>query len=151
MIIDKIENAHIYKGLGNRINAGLKYLQNTNFSNLEQGKYTIEEDAVFALINKYQTKDESNDDCYLEGHKKYVDIQYVCSGSEQIGLATLKNQKAIKEYVSDDDYQLFEEDYSLITLKEGMFAIFFPDDLHLPGIKSEKIDTVKKVVVKVKI
>ena len=45
---------------------------------------------------------------------------------------------------------LFKESSDLITLKKGMFAIFFPDDIHLPEIKSGKISKVKKVVVKVK-
>ena len=151
MIIDKIENAHLYKGLGKRINVGLNYLQSTNLSNLEEGKHLIDNEDVFAIINEYETKVDDIGNNYLEGHKKYIDIQYICDGTEQIGLTTFKNQKAIKEYVANDDYQLFEENYSLVTLTEGMFAIFFPDDLHLPGIKSEKINTVKKIVIKVKI
>ena len=151
MIIDKIENIHLYKGLGSRINIGLNYLQNTNLLSLEEGKHLIDNEDVFALINKYQTKIDDEGNNYLEGHKKYIDIQYICSGTEQIGLTTFKNQKAIKEYVANDDYQLFEENYSRVTLTEGMFAIFFPDDLHLPGIKSEETETVKKIVIKVKI
>ena len=46
---------------------------------------------------------------------------------------------------------LFKEPYDIITLKAGMFAIFFPDDLHMPEVTTKKSSSVKKVVVKVKI
>ncbi|PIV18458.1 MAG: hypothetical protein COZ15_03260 [Elusimicrobia bacterium CG_4_10_14_3_um_filter_49_12_50_7] len=38
-----------------------------------------------------------------------------------------------------------------LKVEAGMFAIFFPDDLHMPGIKSGQISKVKKVAVKIRV
>ncbi len=149
MILDKIENANLYKGMHVGISAALDYIQNTDFSDVASGKHKIEGDAVFAIVNEYETKNA--EDNLLESHKKYVDVQYIAEGVEQIGITTLVNHKPTKLYDAADDYMLFKEPYDVITLSKGMFAIFFPDDIHLPGIKSGNISKVKKIVVKVKI
>jgi YhcH/YjgK/YiaL family protein len=39
----------------------------------------------------------------------------------------------------------------MLRVEEGMFTIFFPEDLHRPSVKAGEISKVKKVVVKVKI
>lgn len=149
MIIDKIENAPQYYGISERIKTALDYLQNTDFMVLENGKYEIENDTIFSLVNEYKTKNAN--DCLLEGHREYIDVQYIAEGCEQVGVVMLDGQKAVKEYDAIDDCLLFNEKHALIFLKKGMFAIFFPDDLHMPGLNIRKPDFVKKVVVKVKI
>ena len=131
------------------IKKALNYIQNTYFSDLATGKYEIEGDAIFAIVNEYETKEIG--DNLLKAHLKYIDVQYVAEGIEQIGVTTLVNQKPIKLYDDVDDYMLFKEPYDLITLNKGMFAIFFPDDIHMPGIKADDIIKVKKIVVKVKL
>ena len=148
MIIDKIENAPLYFGIHEGIKKALKYIQHTDFSGLEKGKHEIEGDSIFSIINEYETKDIGID-CLLESHLKYIDVQYVHDGHEKIGITSLYNQNAVKTYNSTDDYMLYKEPFDLITLKQGMFAIFFPDDMHLPGITAKETTKVKKVVIKV--
>jgi len=63
----------------------------------------------------------------------------------------LKNQKIITEYNEQNDIIFYEGDKSFIKVDEGMFAIFFPSDVHMPGIKCKEKAYVKKVVVKVKV
>lgn len=149
MIIDKIENAQLYFGIHKGVKKALKYIQKTNFSVLEKGKHAIKGDSIFSIINEYKTKNIDTENL-LESHVKYIDIQYVHEGNEKIGVTSLYNQKTVKTYDSKDDYMLFKEPFDLITLNQGMFAIFFPDDLHLPGIMVNGITKVKKVVIKVK-
>lgn len=149
MITDKIENAHIYIGLNKRIEIALNYIQNTNFTNIELGKHEIDGDNIFAIVSEYETKNA--EDCLLEGHKKYIDLQYIIEGSEQIGFASYSNQLPIEKYNNTDDYWLFKCNYSLMTLHKGFFAILFPDDLHIPGLKVKDPSKVKKLVVKIKI
>ena len=149
MIIDKIENAGLYAGMSKRIKTALDYIQNTDFSIRENGRYEIEGDKIFALVNEYKTKNAN--ESFLEGHRDYIDVQYIVEGFEQVGVVILAGQKAVKEYDANDDYLLFIEEHSLISIKKDMFAIFFPDDLHMPGLSKGKANTVKKVVVKVKI
>jgi len=149
MIIDKIENASLYAGISERIKKALNYIQNTDFIKLETGKYDIDGENIYALVNEYETKDAK--ESFLEGHRNYIDVQFIIDGVEQIGYAALANQIVTKKYDSKDDYLLFNDEHSMISLKKGMFAIFFPNDLHMPGIKIEKSSKVKKVVLKVKI
>lgn len=67
MIIDKLSNSNLYSGLGERINKAFAYLKETDFIKMELGKYEIEGDNVFALVNEYTTKDENEGK--LEAHK----------------------------------------------------------------------------------
>ena len=149
MIIDKLTNSHLYSGLGNRINKAFDYLNNTDFSKTELGKYEIDGDNIFALVNEYNTKDEIEGK--LEAHKRYIDVQYVAKGEELMGYAPLENQKVIEDYNEQNDITFFSGDKSFIQVDEGMFAIFFPTDVHLPGIKVNKKSYVKKIVIKVKV
>lgn len=149
MIIDKLSNSNLYSGLGERINKAFTYLKETDFSKMELGKYEIEGDNIFALVNEYSTKDQSEGK--LEAHKRYIDVQFVAKGSELMGYAPLENQKVIDEYIEQNDITFFSGDKSFMQVNEGMFAIFFPTDVHLPGIKVDEPAYVKKVVVKVKV
>ena len=149
MIIDKLSNSHLYSGLDERINKAFAYLKKTDFSKMELGKYEIDGDTIFALVNEYNTKDESEGK--LEAHKKYIDVQFVAKGSELMGYAPLENQIVIDEYNEQNDISFFIGEKSFPKVDEGMFAIFFPTDVHLPGIKVDEKSYVKKVVIKVKV
>ena len=148
MIIDIIENSELYKSLHSRFTKAFAFISKTNFSKLDDGKYEIENEDIFAMVQEYNTKDKK--DAKLEAHRKYIDIQYIHSGVELIGVATFKDQVPI----TDDtvkDIAFYKGDASFIKLEAGMFAIFFPDDLHMPGIREAQSVKVKKVVVKVRV
>jgi YhcH/YjgK/YiaL family protein len=149
MIIDKLSNSNLYSGLGVRINKAFYYLKKTDFSKMELGKYEIDGDNIFALVNEYNTKNENEGK--LEAHKKYIDVQFVAKGCELMGYAPLENQKVIDEYNEQNDITFFSGDKSFTKVDEGMFAIFFTTDVHLPGITFDEKSYVKKVVVKVKV
>lgn len=149
MIIDKLSNAHLYSGLSERINKAFSYLKKTDFSKMELGKYEIDGDNIFAIVNEYQTKDASEGK--LEAHKKYIDVQFVAKGKELMGYVPLANQEVIDEYNEQNDITFYSSEKSFTQIDEGMFAIFFPTDVHLPGIKVNEKSYVKKVVVKVKV
>ncbi|MDT3696208.1 MAG: YhcH/YjgK/YiaL family protein [Ignavibacterium sp.] len=149
MIIDKLSNSNLYSSLSERINKAFAYLEQTDFSKTQSGKYEIDGDNIFALISEYKTKDETEGK--LEAHIKYIDVQFVVKGTELIGYAPFQNQKVINEYNEQNDIAFFEGEKSFLKVEEGMFAIFFPNDVHMPGIKFREKSFVKKVVVKVKI
>lgn len=149
MIIDKLSNSTLYSGLSEGIEKAFNYLQDTNFNEVTPGKYEIDGDKVFAIVAEYQTKDD--DEGKPESHKKYIDVQYAAKGSELIGYAPLGNQEITDQYNENKDIIFYKTKCSFIKLDEGMFAIFFPDDVHLPGIKLSEKSFVKKVVVKVKV
>lgn len=149
MIADKLSNAALYYALGDRIKKGLEYLQTTDFSELEDGRHSIDGDTIFAAVSHYSTKalGEAN----TENHRNYIDIQYVVKGSENIGYAPYKGQEPSVPYNPEKDVSFYKCPVSLITMKQGSFAIFFPDDIHTPGVIIDSAEKVQKVVVKIKV
>ena len=77
--------------------------------------------------------------------------KYELDGEDLFAISTLLEQTPIQEYDPIDDFHLFLDETYEIHLKKQMFAIMFPDDLHLPGLRSKKTQEVIKVVIKVKI
>ncbi len=146
MILDTLENADLYKNLDANLTLGLEYLKKTDFSKLEMGKYEIKGNEVFAILQAYNTKAEA--DCKLEAHKKYVDIQYMVSGKEIMGVVPFDNQKITKD-LPDNDVTFFEGTGEPILVNEGSFTVFFQTDVHAPGIKVTTSEKIIKVVVKV--
>jgi YhcH/YjgK/YiaL family protein len=159
MIIDKIENSHLYRGIGKRIEKAFEYIHNTDLQNIQPGKYEIDGKNIFALVSEYKTKLESEGK--LEAHRKYIDVQYVISGEELMGYSPLGNpafaeatagrQQILEPYKEENDIVFFTGEKSFIKVTSGMFAIFFPEDVHMPGIASGKSSSVKKLVIKVRI
>ena len=146
MILDTLENYQLYNTINERIAKGFAFLRNTDLDAIPSGKHDIEGDTIFALVQEYQTKPLN--ECKLESHKKYIDIQYVIRGEEFMGVTTKNNQK-ILEQDEDKDYTFYEGTTSLVRVSKGMFTIFFPDDLHQPCVQTELVSEVKKVVIKV--
>ncbi len=150
MIIDSLDNAQRYHGLGPKFVKAFDYLRQTDFSKLEKGKYEIDGTSIFAIVNEYQTVDPSGEQ--MESHKKYIDVQYIVQGEEQIGHDFLNGQAPSKAYDEDKDYMLFAEKPSFFSkLAQHHFAVFFPSDLHMPNLTAHTPKQVKKVVIKISV
>tara|TARA_R110001583_G_scaffold25760_6_gene93115 strand:+ start:32864 stop:33310 length:447 start_codon:yes stop_codon:yes gene_type:complete len=148
MIIDKIENLKLYASLSDRLSKGIEYINNSDFSKIDLGTYRIQGDDIFAMVQEYDTR--KIEDCKLEGHSKYIDIQYLITGEEHIGLTSKANQE-LEERNDKDDYAFYKGDSTLFKFNPSVFGIFFPDDLHMPCIGLNLISKVQKVVVKVRL
>lgn len=150
MIIDTLTNATRYYGLGPKFKKAFDYLQQTDFSKVEKGKYEIEGTDIFAIVNEYDTIATAGEQ--MESHRKYIDVQYIVSGEELIGHDFLQQQTPSKAYDDTADFMLFAETPVFFSrLQQGMFSIFFPTDLHMPNIKVGEPAPVKKVVMKISV
>jgi len=149
MILDQLKNAKLYFSLGERISKALQYLETSDFSNIEPGRYDIDGDNIFASVSIYNTKPLSS--TKWEAHKKYIDLQYVASGKEKMGITSSDKVIPIEEYNEDHDCSIYKGDGNYVYVEEGSFIIFFPSDIHMPGISINIPKEVKKVVVKVKV
>lgn len=147
MVLDNLENAVLYFGLNKHLQHALNYMVETDFGKLAPGKYYIDGENLVANINEYETKPASS--CKLESHVKYIDIQLMLEGEEYIGYVAKCNQKPMVEYDHDKDVMFFNDEVSTFKLVKGQFAIFFPTDLHQPGIQSGENKKVRKLVLKV--
>lgn len=149
MILDKIENADIYKCISENLKKGFEFIKNTDLQNIEIGRYEINGKDVFALVSEYDSKPPQ--DCRLEAHQAYTDIQYIVSGKEAIGFSTLKNQEVTSPFNAEKDIVFFSGETTPLILEAGMFAVFFPQDVHRPCMQIDGPEKVKKVVVKVRV
>jgi len=147
MVIDKLSNAKQYYGLSGRIEKSLKYLQSTDLEKLEIGKHEIDGKNIFVVVSEYDAKDIEQGK--WEAHRNYLDIQYVVSGKEKIGYASIDEMKMIGEYNQDKDVLFLQGEGDLLLVNEGTFALFAPQDAHMPGIKVNNGEHVKKIVVKI--
>lgn len=144
------------ENLNSGIKKGLQFLKEAEleniFTGIEKGKSNvieIEGRDLFVVFSSYEIKDDTSPT--FEGHRKYIDIQYVIEGEELI-LVTSDNVTNIGEYDENNDCQLCESElYSSFLMIPGYVSVLFPEDWHSPGRKNHKISKVKKVVVKVAI
>jgi biofilm protein TabA len=148
MILDNLKNSDFYSCISDNVKKGFDFLKNTNISALEIGKYEIDGMNVFALVSEYDSK--AHRDCRLEAHMAYADIQYLVSGREAIGFAPLNGQTITSEYLPEKDIIFFSGETTQLIVEAGMFAVFFPQDLHRPCMQIDGPEKVKKVVVKVR-
>ncbi len=149
MIVDIIENKNLYVNLSPGIGAALTYLVETDFVSLEPGRYDIDGDDVFALVQEYETipQEQGKWEC----HRKYADIQFIVEGVEQIGYASVPGMEVVATYNPDKDISFLTGKGDYVTLNKGFFGIYFPGDAHQPKIAPGNIiGKVKKVVVKIK-
>ncbi len=147
MIIDSLDNVKHYRSLSERLKKAFEFLEETDFEQIEPGKYNVDGDEIFAIVSEYNTKEKP--DARPEAHERYIDIQYVVKGKEYMGYALLEDQEPSVPYNPEKDVVFYHADVDYTTVSEGMFAVFFPTDVHAPGAMIEKSEPVKKVVVKV--
>lgn len=151
MIKDNLQHVDYYNYLTKEIQFGLKYIKDTDFTNIENGRYELVEGKIFANVQEYVSKPV--EEGKFEAHKKYIDIQFIVTGEENFGVGKLEDFSVNTEYDAEKDIAFFspisEESYRFITLKEKEFVILLPSDVHMPSISVNETKQVKKVVLKI--
>jgi len=147
MIIDRIENASRYFSLGSGIAEALEYIKKNDLSLPAPGKYEIKKDRIQMIVNEYDQK--CTDRVKLEAHRKNIDVQYWVAGSELMGYASLNQQKLVEPFNEENDCGFYTAKASFTKLEPGMFAIYFPTDLHTAVVDEQGDSKVRKVVFKV--
>ena len=118
----------------------------------ETGKYEIDGEEIYAFVQNYDTKLKENS--VFEGHKNYIDIQYIIEGCEMLGVMDISKAVIKNEYDPRNDAAFYKESEiaSCCVAQQGDFCIFYPHDVHSPGVAFNNLPSnVKKIVVKVHI
>jgi YhcH/YjgK/YiaL family protein len=146
MILDILENAHFYVTLNKGFIKALEFLLRPDLKELPEEKYEIDGDTVYAMVVKGSGR--KKEDAQLETHMKYIDIQLVLAGIDNMGWkpSSLCEQPS-GEYDKETDIQFFDDKPDTwISTESGAFAIFFPEDAHMPMISEGQLH---KVLVKI--
>ncbi len=147
MIIDRLENLAEYAALNPLFAEALDYLKRNDLLHAELGKTELRGKDLSASVA--QTEPKKKEEAKLETHNKFIDIQVPLSGTEIMGYTpAICCGEVMKPYDAEKDITFFKGlAQSYIAVEPGMFAIFFPQDAHAPGITDSGV---KKVIVKVK-
>ena len=149
MIYDSLNHIDVYEHVHPGVYKGLRILRDTDFSRLEDQRYEVEGDDLFYFLQTYDSK-PAND--APEAHKKYIDIQCVLSGRENMTVSPLEDMEEEVLPRPEGDIRFYHGPVrSQVTLVPGMFAVLFPGDAHAPGIAVDGPEQCRKVVVKVKV
>lgn len=154
MILDKIENLSVYESAGFVSRTMMDFVERAKRENLPEGKYELEGNQIFALIQVYETKER--EECLYESHKVYGDIQYMLEGTEMIYGANIDLLEVVEDRTPDEDILFYDRKLSgadlnqeaALVVREGSFALFLPQDGHMPCCKHKDRQTVKKIVFK---
>ncbi len=153
MIFDNIKNIDCYKGMSEKMDKAFEYVKTLagNGEDYREGRHNIDGDDVFAVSSEYETGSESEK--RLEAHKKYIDVQFMFEGNEKIKTGNVGGISTQTEYDSDNDVYFAKcETNCELTMGKFDFAVFFPTDMHKPGIAFNGTgERVRKVVVKVSV
>ena len=147
MIFDHISNIGNYKGLSPNIVRAMEMIRDADFSRLENTTYLVDGFDFRFFILSYETRNTNDTP---EAHRDFIDIQYIISGQERIGIGQLGDMTGEVSANPEKDIWFYRGPVDYITLKSGMFAVFFPNDAHAPDISPEAgPNTVRKCVFKV--
>lgn len=148
MIYDSLSNLQTYISLHPLFQIVSEFINSRDIKALPIGKIELF-NGVYAVIDEYEPADITNK--FLECHKIYIDIQVIIEGEEQIGICNKNDCTILEEYQKEKDLEKLEGKIDLITLKKDSFAIFYPQDGHIPGLRIEGSDKnkIKKIVFKI--
>lgn len=146
MIYDSFANAGRYRTLHPLFAECFAFLSERDFAGLSDGNHEIGHGAV-ARVSTYGTK--AAESGIIECHRRFIDIQYVADGEERVGIVPRQSCKG-STFDTSRDFEQLDGTVDFLTLKPGLFAVFFPEDGHMPGISvGQSAVRVKKIVVKV--
>ncbi len=119
-------------------------------TDMKEGRYDIIGDDLFAAVSRYDT--QPNIDRQFENHKKYIDLQIVLEGSEEIHWADTDTLTMVtEEYSKGGDIAFYIGDsMGYVLLGGNQCVVLFEEDAHMPNVLHKNSENVLKVVFKIK-
>jgi YhcH/YjgK/YiaL family protein len=151
MIVDVLANWRAYADLIPGLSAAFRFLEETDLGKLEMGEYEIEGRSIFALSMPGPSAPIA--DAPFETHARHLDVHCLASGEEIIGWAPLAGLRVRTEYDPAKDLTFYDPpaEWTHVEMRPGRFAIFLPDDPHLPGRHRDTPREMHKIVVKIRV
>ena len=149
MIVTTIDKLTKYSEIPNAQDI-VDFLADFRKGEMAPGRYDIHGDDLFAAVSRYDT--EPDGDRVFENHKKYIDLQIILDGKEEIQWADTKTLTMVsEEFSKGGDIAFYKGDAMGYTLLGGeQCVILFEEDAHKPNVLHEKSENVLKVVFKIR-
>ena len=147
MILDALKNKEQYVSLHPRFKTVFDFIDTHDLAAMECGRHDIDGDNIFVMVQELDLR--PNEEARLELHRKYIDIQLLLRGDEEVfGWSEKKDcLTAVADFDAEKDIQLFTDvPQCFYTVREGQFSILFPEDGHAPMLGKGKV---KKCIFKI--
>ncbi len=147
MILDSLKNKAQYAALHPRFQTVFDFIDNNDVAALPCGRHDIDGDNIFVSVQELDLREVS--EARLELHRKYIDIQLLLTGPNEVFGWSEKKDCLTPETEFDEqkDIQLFTDiPQCFYTVGEGQFTILFPEDGHAPMLGEGHV---KKCIFKV--
>ncbi len=150
MIVDSLQNINDYQGI-TWLKEAIDYINTHDLSELPDGITKINGDDLYVNVQEVQEKDIKESG--IESHELYADLQIMLRGGEKMGYKCVSDLSSPREERPSSDVKLYdmEEGVSWQDIKEGMFAIFLPQDGHAPGVRLGNDTVSRKAVFKIRL
>jgi len=148
MLLDTLANSAFYSRIHPGFAAAFEYLRTAQLSALPAGRHDIDGERLFVMLNLGSGRGTQG--ARSEAHRRYIDIQLTVAGNELIGWSPLTECRLVDlPYDSTKDVVLFSDAPKLwCPVPPGVFAVFFPEDVHAPMAADPEVE-LRKAVVKV--
>lgn len=122
------------------------YMRNTDLHALAPGVHQIIDQQLFVIAEAAYGRTRA--EAKLEAHRRYIDIQLVLAGVDEMGWKPLADcQHPLDEHHAERDIRFFDDTPdSWIATPADHFCIFFPEDAHAPLVSDAPI---RKVIFKI--
>ena len=147
MILDSLKNKEQYVSLHPRFKQVFDYIDTHDLAAMELGRHDVDGDNIFVMVQELELR--PLEQARLELHRKYIDIQLVLRGDEEVFGWSEKKEclKPETEFDEAKDIQLFvDTPQCFYTVREGQFSVLYPEDGHAPMLGKGKV---KKCIFKI--
>ena len=146
MIFSTLSQSDRYAALHPLFPRAFEYIRDTDLLSLAPGRYPIVDKQLFVIVENVSGRTRA--EAKLECHRRYIDIQLVLEGTDEMGWKALADcVDPVSDYSEEKDIRFFHDaPASWIATPPGAFCIFFPEDVHAPLVSAGQI---RKVIFKI--
>jgi len=136
MIFSTLSQADRYATLHPLFPRAFEFIRDTDLRALAPGRYPIVGDDLFVIVESVVGR--SREEAQLECHRRYIDIQLVLEGVDEMGWKALADcREPVAEHSEEKDIRFFcDAPTTWIVTPPGSFCIFFPEDAHAPLVSN---------------
>lgn len=148
MILDTLDQSARYIGLHPGFARAFEFLSDAALMQRDPGKHELDGERLFVIISHDPGRGRQG--AKLESHRRYIDIQYVARGTDEMGWRPLAECEKVEMPYDPQREVAFYADApdAWIRVPAGQFVIFWPEDAHAPlGGQGELVKAVVKVAV----
>ncbi|MDD6144640.1 MAG: YhcH/YjgK/YiaL family protein [bacterium] len=132
MIYDRMENLFKYRGMHPGLDKAIEFLSAHSLKELPSERTEVDGDSVYFSRSNRPLHAPSK--LRFESHGKYIDLQIGVESGESIRYLPALQLPDWGEWQGDIRFAPACEPGVVLELKKEHFAVFFPQDAHMPGI-----------------